>query len=333
MSLAAAIWPQEVLRRVTISLAHELEQSPTAPPGTAPSAVRDGSPSVGRPTRRGRRRARDGHFACVPTDTSAERSAAAGIGQAGSAETPTPRHSDDMLVDGPADELGGIDGPPDEIRCGDRWHARRGLWAFDTFNSNAWSSGLAHLKRTAADFVTLLGTRTRRGGDSKAAEDSARSNKWTLAVQPAVVTPANACSGGTAVGARSHVGMAPPSCPTPPGEEGPEARFSVQHIGAVLGGGLYLASTWLYPAVGARAKGKLDLLHRAAGVLRSLRGPWVISGDWNIPPADLVASGWLNLVGGGPGCAAVSDVPRRHLRLLCRSSLPCSCCPGGRPRP
>ena len=42
----------------------------------------------------------------------------------------------------------------------------------------------------------------------------------------------------------------------------------------------------------------MALLEEAAAIVCVLRGPWVIAGDWNIEPATLLASGWVDLVDG-----------------------------------
>ena len=41
-----------------------------------------------------------------------------------------------------------------------------------------------------------------------------------------------------------------------------------------------------------------QILAYLAGVLEGLGKPWLLAGDWNIPVADLEASGWLQMVRG-----------------------------------
>ena len=62
---------------------------------------------------------------------------------------------------------------------------------------------------------------------------------------------------------------------------------------------------WPTTGVGAQAKCNLDLLHKIASVVSQLGGPWLIGCDWNFTPAELIATGWLMLVGG----AAVAPLP------------------------
>ena len=62
-------------------------------------------------------------------------------------------------------------------------------------------------------------------------------------------------------------------------------------------GGFHLGSIWLFDSQGASQQ-NLAVLGAAAEQLALLRGPWVIGGDWNMPPHDLAATGWPDLVGG-----------------------------------
>ncbi len=89
---------------------------------------------------------------------------------------------------------------------------------------------------------------------------------------------------GTAVGARSHIGISEPLVPPPPAIAGTVGRFSTKRVGAVVRGGINLSSTWLFPSIVLRAKPN--------------GGPWIVAGDWNGTPEELTASRWPNMVGG-----------------------------------
>ncbi len=234
---------------------------------------------------RGRNASRRGHMACVPTDI---------VHQA------DPR-------DAPCDPLTEADttDDDDEVDCKDAQHRSAGLWAIDTLNPNSWNKAVDYLRRSAADFSLIQETRTFPGADTTRAEGAARSLKWNVAIQPALVTAAESTSGGTAVGAKSHIGIAPPCHPPPYTLGGASGRFSCQHVGAMLRGGLHLASIWLFPTVGIGARCNLDFLQEVGGYLRSLRAPWILGGDFNGEPEELQASGWLNLVDGQIVCAAL----------------------------
>lgn len=40
----------------------------------------------------------------------------------------------------------------------------------------------------------------------------------------------------------------------------------------------------------------LDLLQSIGAMLATLRGPWIIGGDWQCPPDELSETGWLKTV-------------------------------------
>ena len=63
-------------------------------------------------------------------------------------------------------------------------------------------------------------------------------------------------------------------------------------------GGAHLGSVYLFNQVGVSAKCNLDLLEAVAHTLDNLVGPWIIGGDWNCSPSDLINTGWLKRVGG-----------------------------------
>ena len=134
------------------------------------------------------------------------------------------------------------------------------------------------------------------------AESSARGAKWGVSIEPCVITEALGKPAGVAVAARSHIGMAMPSAvalAADRGCSGPcHGRFRLRHIGAICRGGFFLGSIYLHDSVGASAQCNLDLLQMVAAQLCTLKGPWLVGGDWNCAPADLVATGWLELVGG-----------------------------------
>ena len=63
-------------------------------------------------------------------------------------------------------------------------------------------------------------------------------------------------------------------------------------------------------AGGITAKPNLDLLESVAHTLKSLKGCWIIGGDWNCTPAQLLATGWPAKVGGiikAPAAATCND--------------------------
>ena len=80
-------------------------------------------------------------------------------------------------------------------------------------------------------------------------------------------------------------------------------RFTLKHVGAVCKGGIDAGSCYLI-SCGAKVKDQRnrDVLQLMAGVLRAVRGPLAIAGDWN--------------------CTRMSSVKLVGLKLLEESLLP-----------
>ena len=57
-----------------------------------------------------------------------------------------------------------------------------------------------------------------------------------------------------------------------------------------------MGSVYLHDTIGVTAQCNLDLLHEIAGVLRQLHGCWIVCGDWNCTPEELVRTGWLDFI-------------------------------------
>ena len=80
----------------------------------------------------------------------------------------------------------------------------------------------------------------------------------------------------------------------------PEAiahRITVAWVSAVAKGGCYLISVYLRDGVGMNSENTLICEHVCA-LVRSLDGPCVIAGDWNMAPETLAKSGFLGMVNG-----------------------------------
>ena len=126
---------------------------------------------------------------------------------------------------------------------------------------------------------------------------------WGLAVPPAVCTSKGGISAGVGIAARSAYGMTVHELGEIP--ECAEGRIAACHVGAVCKGGFHILSVYLWHSEGLTAR-NLDLLQTLAHVISRLRGPWLLAGDFNITPQELVASGWLQLV---RGCCCAPQAP------------------------
>ena len=204
----------------------------------------------------------------------------------------------------------------DSVSKLDTSHRKNQWWAIDTVNANAWPSAADYLATTAADFVVFQEARLTAGDSAKAAEQTARGNKWHLAVNPCKTTAAGGKSAGTAIAARSHIGMASIPSVECTHHLHPQGRFSCKKVNAILKGGYHLGSIYLTDTVGALAKCNLDQLDSVAFTLDGLKGPFVIGGDWNCTPAELKATGWLKRVNGVIVAPRRTHLQRQHVRLL-----------------
>ncbi len=171
------------------------------------------------------------------------------------------------------------EGSSAEAACGDFRHA--GLWAVDSHNSNCWNSFRRYLASTAADAVLGQELKTAPGTDTAVAERSARSSGWSMAVEPAAVTPAGGRSAGVAAAVRSHHGL--DDHPAAIGLDPLAHRFVLKWWGAYVRGGVALASVYLWVNE-ALSKRNMDLLDAVAFCLDRVRGPWILAGDFNMPP-------------------------------------------------
>ena len=68
-------------------------------------------------------------------------------------------------------------------------------------------------------------------------------------------------------------------------------------------GGLHIASAYLHSSLGVKHKLNLDCLQAIAGVLTSLKGPWVLAADFQMHTGAIRSHGVVEASqgqGGGP---------------------------------
>ena len=133
------------------------------------------------------------------------------------------------------------------------------------------------------------------------AEQAARNTKWSLAIEPCLVSTLDGKSAGTSVAVRSFIGMSEPSVVTASKQLHAKGHFCMKRVAAMGKGGVHVGTPYMFSMAGKggiQAECNLDLLDSMAFTLSGLVGPWILGGDWNCTPDELTATGWLQKVGG-----------------------------------
>ena len=183
----------------------------------------------------------------------------------------------------------------ESVAAGNRTHRKHKLLAIDSLNPNSWTNAEEYLKHTAADLALVQETKIPATAKNET-ESTIRRNGWRMAISACGKGPLGGNSAGVAVGCRNHIGMreAHPDFGVPELEQ----RLTIKKVDCAARGGLNLGSCYLVSGIGISAPQNLDLLHCLVGMLKRISGPWIIGGDFNGTPEELVANGWLKLVGG-----------------------------------
>jgi len=173
---------------------------------------------------------------------------------------------------------------------------KAGLWALDTCNPSSMTSAEKFvLPRSSADFISLQETKRLGAAGSEGVARSAAAAGWNCSATPALRCDSDFASGGVAVAARSGIGVRAPDHIGV--SSAIQHRIHVAKISALLKGGFFSLSVYLQDGVGL-SELNLSLLQEVACVAKSLNGPWVLAGDFNLEPSVLAASGFLQLAGG-----------------------------------
>jgi len=182
---------------------------------------------------------------------------------------------------------------PDASLIGTRQPRKLGLWSIDTTNPNAWSTGKRQiLSRTSADVVLMQETKQRENKIETAKRQADRMG-WRVHLGPALVTSALGTSGGTGVASRKGLGSSPHTFLA----DGYKHRIGAAWVGAIVKGGVHCFSLYLKDGDGM-GDTNTAILTQLAAAIASVKGPWVVGGDWNMTPQDLLNSNWPSIVKG-----------------------------------
>ena len=174
----------------------------------------------------------------------------------------------------------------DSLAASSSFHVTQGHWAFDSVNGSCWNTAAEYLSISAADFVAIQETKIPLDTIDDT-EQAARNKGWSTAINPCIVTAAEGKSAGTAVCSRTQIGSKN-SFADEGGDGQLQARFQMKHFGAVCKGGIHFGSCYLHCNWAANRKTNLDLLDAIGARIGTLRGPWIIGGDWQCPPTTYV---------------------------------------------
>ena len=178
--------------------------------------------------------------------------------------------------------------PDDQsISMFDYSHRLAGFWAIDTVNPNCWKSGAEYMEGSAADIILTQELKVPDGHLREQAEQTARSSKWSLAIEPCFVSQLEGHSAGTSVAVRSYIGMSESLVVKQSQHLHPVGHFCMRRVAAMGEGGVHCGTPYLYSMIGKGgilAQCNLDMLDSMAFTILGLVGPWIIGGDWNCTP-------------------------------------------------
>ena len=130
------------------------------------------------------------------------------------------------------------------------------------------AGGARYMSLTAADFLMAQEVRVPEGYPRQAAEQAARSEKWSLAIELCSVAKGGGRSAGTAVASRNYIGMAESQPVATTQHLHAAGRFAMKRVAAMGKGGVHLGSIYLHSNYrvggcgvgGGEAKRNLDIL-------------------------------------------------------------------------
>ena len=170
----------------------------------------------------------------------------------------------------------------DSLAARSSFQSTQGHWAFDTVNGSCWNTAAEYMTISAADFVAIQEAKIPEESITDT-EQAARNKGWCTAINPCIITAAEGKSAGTAVCSRTQIGSKNSFADTC-NDKLLHARFQMKHFGAVCKGGIHFGSCYLHCNWSQNKKLNLDLLQDIGARLATLRGPWIIGGDWQCPP-------------------------------------------------
>ena len=171
-----------------------------------------------------------------------------------------------------------------------------GLWAIDATNPNTFDAARRKiLRHSKANAVIMQETRLKSSDEIAAAKRAAKREGWSAHFEPARHTAADRGSGGCGVAVKKGSGISAVST----SDLDPEAkhRIAAAWVDVVIKGGITIISVYMADSEGLSER-NMAVLQEATALVRSLRSPWIMAGDWNMEPSTLNSAGWVDTTGG-----------------------------------
>jgi endonuclease/exonuclease/phosphatase family metal-dependent hydrolase len=164
---------------------------------------------------------------------------------------------------------------------------KQGLWALLTVNPNAWDATTSLVLPFAPDDVVLLQeTKIFRERFRRTASVGARRLGWNLVLNLAL--PTGGTMGSAGCGVLGKIGTGITKIDHRAIDNVCSHRVLVTWVAAVVKGGLYVISIYLIDTVGLNDANRA-ILEAVAQVIKTIKGPWIIAGDFNMNPDILLA--------------------------------------------
>ena len=174
-------------------------------------------------------------------------------------------------------------------------------WTVVTVNATAWSSLFKELVDSANKFrgidAILLQEHKLEERQFRGAMQAAARQGWKLDLTPCSTGPGGGPSGGVGVLVRRHIGLRRLTVDGDVVHIPHDERMGLWITSGGGQGGCVLAP--LYLRTGEEdGEHNMRLLFLLGGALRAAGKPFIVGGDWQMPPTTLAATGWVNSIGG-----------------------------------
>ncbi len=154
-------------------------------------------------------------------------------------------------------------------------------FAFETVNGTGWGPIAEYAQLLKGTDVLMFQETHVPPARVPSEEDWLRARRLRGALSGATQSSAGGWQGGVGIAVRDAYGLS-----LFPGQKRAEivpGRAAAMHMGAFIAGGITISTVYLWTSEGLSAR-NLEILEALGAFLRRQGTPFVIAGDWNIPP-------------------------------------------------